>query len=257
MNDSEMPINEAPITVAAMGDLHCDRHRSAPVAELLKATAEEADVILLAGDLTNHGEEEEARILAGHLGELTIPVVAVLGNHDCHSGHSHEVAEALRDGGVTVLERGHAVIHVNGIELGIAGSKGFVGGFAGSHLPDFGEPLLRALYAETGAEVAALEDGLREIATCLFRLVLLHYSPSEGTLQGEPPGIFTLLGSDRLAAPIREHEPTAVFHGHAHLGSTHAAIGEVPLFNVSLPVRQGRAFIYKLDPEAATPGTVH
>lgn len=250
-------MNGSPITIAAAGDLHCDRHNSGPVSDLLRTAAQEADVLLLAGDLTTHGVPEEASLLAGLLGDLPIPVVAVLGNHDWHAGRADELAETLRRTGATVLDRAHTILHVNGAELGIAGTKGFIGGFPGSHLPDFGEPILRDLYAETGSEAAALEDGLREISTCQFRLVLLHYSPSEGTLEGEPPGIYTMLGCDRLAAPIRAHEPTAVFHGHAHSGSKHTTIGNVPIFNVSLPVRQGQAFILELNPQDSVFGTVH
>jgi Icc-related predicted phosphoesterase len=109
------------------------------------------------------------------------------------------------------------------------------------HLPDFGEPSLRAVYAETTAEVEALDEALRAVATCPIRLVVLHYSPVEATLEGEPREIFTFLGSDRLAAPILEHGPDLVVHGHAHAGSAEARIGEVPVYNVSMPLN-GSAF---------------
>lgn len=247
----------SPVTVAAIGDLHCDRRSSDSVAEVLRGAAEAADLLLLAGDLTTHGGEEEAALLAGHISDLEKPVVAVLGNHDWHAGHSEEITACLQEAGAAVLDRNHTTVQVGDSEVGIAGGKGFVGGFAGSHLPDFGEPLLRDVYAETGAEVAGLEASLTAIATCHFRLVLLHYSPALETLAGEPHGIHVMLGSDRLAAPIREHEPNAVFHGHAHLGSPEATIGEVPVFNVSLPVTQGRPFIYELEPGEAGAGPVH
>lgn len=250
-------MNGSRITVAAVGDLHCDRHNSEPVKELLTGAADRADVVLLAGDLTTHGEPAEASVLAGHLTELRTPVVAVLGNHDWHAGLGHAVAETLRGAGATVLERDHAILRINDTELGIAGAKGFIGGFTGSHLTDFGEPLLREVYAEGTAEAGALDRSLQEIATCPFRIVLLHYSPAEGTLQGEGPGIYLMLGSDRLAGPIREHEPTAVFHGHAHSGSPRATIGEVPIFNVSLPVREGQFFLYELNPEDSAAGAIH
>ena len=103
------------------------------------------------------------------------------------------------------------------------GTKGFVGGFAGSHWPDFGEPSLRRIYAETSAEVEALGEGLRAVALCPYRVVLLHYSPSTQTLEGEPRDIWTLLGTDRLAAPILEHEPDLVLHGHATRAPSRAA----------------------------------
>lgn len=250
-------MNGSRITLAAIGDLHCDRHNAKAVKDLLHSAAERTDVLLLAGDLTTRGEPDEARLLAEHINALATPIVSVLGNHDWHAGQGHEVAEILREGGAIVLEGDHAVLPINDIELGIAGGKGFVGGFTGSHIPDFGEPLMRELYAETTAEVAALDHALHEIATCNFRIVLLHYSPAAETLHGEPPGIYAMLGSDRLAGPIREHEPAAVFHGHAHAGSPRATIGDVPVFNVSLPVREGEFFIHELKSEDTASGAIH
>jgi Icc-related predicted phosphoesterase len=125
--------------------------------------------------------------------------------------------------------------------------KGFVGGFSGSHLPDFGEPLLREVYRETSREVEALDRGLREIATCPTRIVLLHYAPIVATIAGEQPGIYSFLGTDRLAAPIVEHEPDLVLHGHAHAGTFQGAIGNTPVYNVSVPVMQRDFWLFELD----------
>ena len=142
---------------------------------------------------------------------------------------------------MNVLERDTAVYELNGMEVGIVGAKGFVGGFPGSALPDFGEPLLRELYAETTAEVDAIASGLQEIGFCELRIVLLHYSPTSDTLHGEPDGIWTYLGCDRLAVPIAEYRPDVVLHGHAHAGSFEGAIGPVPVSNVAVQVT-GRDF---------------
>jgi uncharacterized protein len=116
-----------------------------------------------------------------------------------------------------------------------------VGGFRGLGLPDFGEPLLRAIYAETTDEAETLARGLGESALCPFRIAMLHYAPIAETLHGEPLEIWTLLGSDRLAAPILEHRPDLVLHGHAHVGSFQGAVGDVPVFNVAVQVL-GRDF---------------
>jgi Icc-related predicted phosphoesterase len=123
----------------------------------------------------------------------------------------------------------------------MTGTKGFIGGFPDSALPDFGEPLLRQVYAETTAEVSALEEGLQAIADCPLRVVLLHYAPTATTLEGEPKGILAFLGSDRLARPVSEHIPDLVLHGHGHAGSFEGFIGKVPVYNVSIPV-MGRDF---------------
>jgi uncharacterized protein len=206
-----------------------------------------ADLVLLAGDLTTYGEPEEAQVLAEATRGLSIPVVAVLGNHDWHAGRSEQVAETLREAGIQVLERGWTILGVNGVDVGVVGTKGFVGGFPDSALPDFGEPLLRSVYAETSAEVDALDRGLQAVAGCPLRIVLLHYAPTATTLEGEPRGIFAFLGSDRLARPIADHTPDLVLHGHGHAGRFEGFIGAVPVYNVSVPVMRRDFWIFELD----------
>ena len=168
--------------------------------------------------------------------EADVPVITVLGNHDWHANRADEVAAVLEEAGIVVLDRSHHVLEARGAEVGIAGTKGFVGGFPGSHIPDFGEPLLREVYAEAMEEVDALDEGLRAIALCPFRIVLLHYAPTGETLEGERRDIWAFLGTDRLAAPIPEHTPDLVLHGHAHAGTFEGRVGEVPVYNVSVPV---------------------
>ena len=160
----------------------------------------------------------------------------MLGNHDHHAGRQEEIARVLRDGGVIVLDRATEVLEVRGLELGVVGTKGFVGGFPGSSIPDFGERLLRDVYAETTEEMCAIERGLQEIARADLRIVLLHYAPVIETLEGEPPGIHAMLGSARLAIPIAEYQPDLVLHGHAHAGSFEGRIGETPVYNVAVHV---------------------
>ena len=203
--------------------------------------------MLLAGDLTTHGEPDEAEVLAEACRGLAVPVVAVLGNHDWHANRCDEVVGVLEDAGIAVLERDWTVRDVDGARVGIVGTKGFVGGFPDSALPDFGEPLLRRVYAETTAEVEALEQGLDEIADCPIRIVLLHYSPTSTTLEGEPKGIWAFLGSDRLAAPISEHVPDIVVHGHGHAGTFEGFIGKVPVYNVAIPVMRRDFWVFELD----------
>jgi Icc-related predicted phosphoesterase len=224
------------VRVAVAGDIHCREQLRDQITTAFAQLPGSAELVLLAGDLTTHGDPEEGAVLADACRDLGLPVFAVLGNHDWHVDRVRELIAVLEDGGVTVLERSHAICCIDGIEIGIAGTKGFVGGFTGSRLPDFGEPLLRRVYAETTAEVEALDAALRAIAHCPVRIVLLHYAPIEATLEGESPGIFTMLGSDRLAGPIAEHEPDLVVHGHAHDGKFRGAVGGVPVYNVSVHV---------------------
>jgi Icc-related predicted phosphoesterase len=241
------------VRIAAAGDIHCrEANRDAVVASFARLE-EIADVALVAGDLTSLGTVAEAEVMLEAAAATEVPVFAVLGNHDWEGGEAEEMIDALRAGGVRLLEREHAVIEVDGVELGVVGVKGYVGGFAPHQMPDFGEPGLRAVYAETGAEVDALDAGLRAIATCPVRVVLLHYSPVAATLAGEPPEIFAFLGSDRLAAPILEHGPDLVLHGHAHAGAPEGRIGEVPVHNVSIPVIRGDWWTTELRASAAGP----
>jgi uncharacterized protein len=248
---------EATIRVAAAGDIHCGDVNRDQVSTAFEAVDEAVDLVLLAGDLTTHGEPEQATILADACREIETPVVAVLGNHDLHAGKADEVAEVLTDAGIDLLDRSHTTHTVGECRVGIAGVKGFVGGFRGRGLPDFGEPSLRRIYAETGAEVDALAEGLRKIALCPFRVVLMHYAPVPETLPGEPPEIWPFLGSDRLAAPLVEHRPDLVLHGHAHSGRLEGSLGGIPVFNVSVPVMRQDFWVFELSGSEAASSAIH
>jgi Icc-related predicted phosphoesterase len=249
---------ECRIRIAAAGDVHfgrdSDRERAAAAFGGLQGRV---DLVLLAGDLTTHGEPEQAAILADAVRGLDVPVFTVLGNHDWHSGRAGEVAAVLEEAGVVVLQRSHRVLELCGAEVGVVGAKGFVGGFAGSHIPDFGEPLLRRVYAEGMEEVAALDAGLRAVALCPFRIVLLHYAPTTQTLEGERRDIWAFLGTDRLAAPILEHNPDLVLHGHAHAGTFEGRVGEVPVYNVSVPVMGEDFWVFEMTGSRRVPSEVH
>jgi uncharacterized protein len=246
---------DARVRVAAAGDVHCAPENRDAVLTAFEAIDGAADVVLLAGDLTTHGEPEQADVLAEACRGMDTPVVAVLGNHDYHANRADEVTEVLRGAGIEVLERSHTTLGACGI--GVAGTKGFVGGFRGLGLPDFGEPSLRSIYAETTAEVEALSRGLHEVALCPFRIALLHYAPIAETLQGEPPEIWTFLGSDRLAAPVLEHRPDLVLHGHAHAGRLQADLDGVPVYNVSVPVMGQDFWIFELSGASSAATAVH
>jgi Icc-related predicted phosphoesterase len=237
------------VTVAAAGDIHCHEGNREQIAEAFARIGERADLIALAGDLTTHGEPEQAAVLADACHDLGTPVFAVLGNHDWHANQVDEVLRTLESGGVQVIDRRSATCTVDGVGVGLAGAKGFVGGFPDSELPDFGEPLMRAVYAETGAEVRALGVALGEIASCPIRIGLLHYAPTTTTLDGERQTIWSFLGSDRLAGPIKEHRPSLVLHGHGHAGTFEGFIGSIPVFNVAVHVIGADFWVFEFDRE--------
>jgi Icc-related predicted phosphoesterase len=236
------------VKIAAAGDVHASEATRDRIASAFARVQDEADIVLLAGDLTTHGEVDQALVLAEACRGLSVPVCAILGNHDLHLGNGEEISAVLREAGVNMLERASAVYELRGVDVGVAAAKGFVGGFPGSALPDFGEPLLRRVYAETSAEVDAIARGLQEIAHCAVRIVLLHYAPTSDTLHGEPEGIWTYLGCDRLALPIAEYRPDVVLHGHAHAGSFEGAIGLVPVYNVAVHVTGRDFYVFELGP---------
>ncbi len=242
-----MPCNiEGVIRIAAAGDLHASEATRERVERAFDTVAAEADVILLAGDLTTTGEPEQAQVVADACRGIGIPVFAVLGNHDFHAGRPEEIAAVVGEAGVHVLDRTWRTCDIDGLDLGVVGAKGFVGGFPGAEIADFGERLLREVYEETSRHVEALERGLEAIAGCERRLALLHYAPVTETLVGEPEGIWAFLGSGRLAGPIGAHRPEVVFHGHAHHGRPLGAIGSVPVYNVAHHVIDGDFAIVRL-----------
>ncbi len=235
------------IRIAAAGDIHASEATRERVTHAFEQVESDADVILLAGDLTTTGEPDQARVLADACRELSIPVFAVLGNHDYHAGRAGDIGAVLEEAGINVLDRSAKTCTIAGLELGVVGAKGFVGGFPGSALPDFGEPLLRSVYAETTHDADAIGKGLQENVHCDLRVVLLHYAPVAATIAGEPEGIHVLLGSDRLATPIAEFGADLVLHGHAHAGSFEGCIGQIPVYNVAVHVTGRDFWIFDLE----------
>ena len=237
------------VRLAAAGDIHCSEENRDQVAAGFEEIRGRADLVLLAGDLTTYGEPGEAAVLADIVRGLELPVYVVLGNHDWHADPADEVTATLREAGIVVLDGESAVAEVRGVRVGIAGTKGFIGGFPDSELPDFGEPLLRRVYAETTHEVQALAAALDAISDCDIRVALLHYAPTTTTLEGERQTIWAFLGSDRLAEPIAEHQPHLAVHGHGHTGTFEGFVGAVPVFNVAVPVLGRNFFVFELDAE--------
>jgi Icc-related predicted phosphoesterase len=238
---------ERVIRIAAAGDIHASEATRDRVEHAFETVAEQSDVILLAGDLTTTGEPGQARVLADACRDLDVPVFAVLGNHDFHAGHAEDIRAVVEEANVHVLDRSWTMCTIGDLQVGIVGTKGFVGGFPGSALPDFGEQLLRTVYAETTVESEAIAKGLQEVVHCDLRIVLLHYSPIQGTVEGEPEGIHVMLGSDRLATPIAEYGADLVLHGHAHAGSFQGCIGKIPVYNVAVHVTGRDFWVFELE----------
>ncbi|MGW4440828.1 metallophosphoesterase family protein [Streptomyces sp. NPDC004596] len=245
------------IRVAAVGDIHMGPDSQGTLRPAFETLPECADVLLLAGDLTRHGTPEEAQVVAREIKDLAVPVVAVLGNHDHHDDRPEEVTAILRDAGAHVLEGQAAVVTSDGARIGVAGTKGFGGGFVGRCAGEFGEPIMKEFVRYSRRCADGLLAGLKQLDDwdCDVRIALTHFSPVPDTLAGEPPEIYPFLGSYLLAEAIDTACPDLAVHGHAHAGTEHGMTsGGVRVRNVAQPVI-GHAFhVYNLpgrEPAAA------
>ena len=229
-----MAASSSTVRFAVVGDIHVNKDSAGSLRAFFAEASEAADALLLCGDLTDYGTAQEARILADELGAVSVPIVAVLGNHDYESGTPEVVVDALVRAGVRVLD-GEAC-EIEGV--GIAGVKGFAGGFGRGSLGAWGEPAIKLFVQECQNEAMKLESALAKLRTPR-RIAMLHYSPIAATVEGEPVEIFAFLGSSRLEEPLLRYPVDAVFHGHAHRGSLEArTINGVPVFNVARPLLQ-------------------
>lgn len=222
------------IRFAAVGDIHCKKESAGSLRKFFAQASEAADALLLCGDLTDYGTAEEAHVLAEELAAVAVPIVGVLGNHDYESGTPEAVCETLTKAGVRMLD-GEA-IELHGV--GIAGAKGFAGGFGRGSLGAWGERAIKLFVQEALEESMKLESALAKLRTPR-RIALLHYSPIAATVAGEPVEIFPFLGSSRLEEPLLRYPVDAVFHGHAHRGTMEGrTINGVPVYNVAKPLLQ-------------------
>jgi Icc-related predicted phosphoesterase len=220
------------VRVAAIGDLHCSRTAQGAFQALFAKIAESADVLLIAGDLTDYGLPDEARVLARELAAIHLPIIAVLGNHDLESGKGDEVRQIVADAGVVVLDGDAYETH----GIGIAGIKGFGGGFGPRALGPWGEAIIKQFVREAVDEALKLEAALARLRT-RHLFALLHYSPIQQTVEGEPLEIYPFLGSSRLEEPLNRYPVSLVVHGHAHRGQLQGATTSgVPVYNVSMPL---------------------
>lgn len=220
------------VRIAAVGDIHCSKTSQGALEPLFSQASEQADVLLLCGDLTDYGLPEEAHVLVKELVSATIPTIGVFGNHDYESGKQDEVRQILTDAGVHVLD-GEAC-EIEGV--GFAGVKGFAGGFGSKALGAWGEQTIKSFVHEAVDEALKLEAALAKLETSQ-RIAVLHYSPIQDTVEGEPPEIFPFLGSSRLEEPLNRYSVMAVFHGHAHRGHLEGRTSSnIPVYNVAMPL---------------------
>lgn len=232
------------IRVAAVGDLHAVRESRGQLRPLFGDLAARADLLLIAGDLTQHGLLEEARVIAEELGDLGVPTVAVLGNHDYQDNADVKIRDACEANGIRTLEGEGLHIDVGSCRVGVAGVKGFGGGFAGACGTEFGEPEMKAFIHHSKQLAARLRTELTRLDGDV-RIALTHYSPIKDTLMGERLEIYPFLGSYLLSEAIDAASCDLAVHGHAHRGVEHGVTsGGVPVRNVARTVIRAAYKIY-------------
>jgi len=222
--------------IAASADLHFSPQSYAKLKDQFERVRDDADVLVLAGDLTNYGHPDEMEPLLNVLVRLRLPVVVVLGNHDYESGKEQELCRMMNGAGIKVLDG-------SGYErdgVGFAGTKGFVGGFGRGVLTAFGEREIKDFVRASVDEAMKLERGMSQLRT-EKRVIVVHYSPIAETVQGEAPEIFPFMGTSRLAEVIDRHGADLVVHGHAHHGKPDGhTSGGVPVHNVAISLLQAQ-----------------
>ena len=243
------------IRIAAVGDIHIGADSVGTVSFELADLADRADVLLLAGDLTTHGSVAQAELAAAEFADVSVPTIAVLGNHDHHGGVPGAVGRALEAAGLVVLERAAHVLTIGGVRVGVVGAKGFGGGFVGASLSEFGETEMKA-FARASIEAAAEVERLLDELDADVRILLLHYAPVRDTLVGEPVEIYPFLGSYLFAEAADRGGADLVIHGHAHRGrEVGETPGGIPVRNASKPVLRQAYAIYTIDPARAVRAT--
>jgi Icc-related predicted phosphoesterase len=232
------------VRIAAVADIHVRETDKGKWMDYFKEVSRQADVLLICGDLTDTGDEGEAQVLAEELRNCSIPVVAVLGNHDFEKGRHKLIRQVLQNDKVHILDGENIII--NGV--GFAGVKGFGGGFDNHQLSMFGEGAMKAFVQEAVDEALRLDRALARLDQendQIKKIAVLHYSPASATVAGEPEAIFPFLGCSRLAEPLTRRNVVAAFHGHAHIGVLEGEVaGGVKVFNVAIPILQKLGYQY-------------
>jgi len=222
--------------IAATADLHFTPAQHQALHDQLNRVRDAADVLALAGDLTNYGKPEEMEPLLNVIVRSRVPTVAVLGNHDYESGKQEELMRMMSAAGIKVLDG-------TGYErdgVGFAGTKGFVGGFGRSMLTAFGEMEIKQFVQASIDEAVKLERAMAQLRT-KKRVVVIHYSPIASTVEGEAVEILPFLGTSRLAEVVDRHGADLVVHGHAHHGRPEGkTTGGCPVYNVAITLLQSQ-----------------
>lgn len=225
------------VRLAAIGDIHARAGAEETLRGVFQRAQDEADLLLIAGDLTDAGLEEDARRLGRVIDEFDIPIFAVLGNHDFHQGQQNAIRRIVEKHGVHILDGEGVVFEQDGVRLGIAGAVGFGGGFRPYNLTPFGEGEWKQLHGKIVEETRKLDRAFAAVSGADYLIGLTHYAPTAETMGEEPEQLFPYLGSSELGDALERYNAFLGVHGHAHRGRLEGCTANgVPVFNVAMPI---------------------
>lgn len=237
-------ISTQAIRIAAIGDLHLRAEIPAQMANDLRSLEGEVDLLVIAGDITESGRIPEVELATELFSTVSMPKIAVLGNHDRRGMRRRAMRLLLESAGVRLLD-GDSMTHrfPDGRCVALAGVGGYGGGFWPEEVPDLpAARFSKAVGVRARREALRLSAALDDIGSSSVDavIVVMHYSPTVSTLGEEPVMKYWMLGNSLLGRVIDDHRVDLVIHGHAHLGNHEGQTpGGTPVRNVAAHVTGG------------------
>ncbi len=240
-------------TIAAISDIHVEKY------PLTKGFFDDvngnANLLIIGGDM-NNGKEGEVKLFLDLVSGVEIPIVVIFGNHDCDAGDMEGIKTMLSaNPRIKILDGEYVEYEFSGSRVGIAGTKGYGGGFAPHRLVSRGEQATKSFVEEENREVAKLETALNrmKIAAPDFKIALTHWAAFEETVEGEPRELYPFLGSSSLGNLIENSVSHLALSGHAHHGSRgiKKARGKISACNIAYKVNEGKMPLFDFLPDGS------
>lgn len=204
-------------------DIHGDRERYRTI---LDREANQVDVIVLGGDITNFGTPRDADWFIATARQTGKPIVAVAGNCD-----SAQIDKYLADEGVSVSGYGR-----------IIDSVGFFGVSAA--------PIWHGtMYEFTEDEIGTLlEAGAAQVAQTHRKVVVSHAPPRDTAVDRVRSGAH--VGSTAVREFVEKTQPDLVISGHIHEARGTDQVGKTIVVNCG-PAFHGYYAVAALPPDTA------
>lgn len=228
--------------IAATSDIHLPKNYEEFV-WAIDRMRKRPDIFLVAGDVVHHGEiSEYEKFYNVIFGKINCPIFACFGNNEFQQ-FKDDVKRKYRD--IKFLDDESDSVKVNGTTVGIFGTTGSLETPTPWQLANV--PNIENIFKQR----VELADKALQRMNASFKILLMHYAPTDKTLEGENPRFFSGMGSRIYENVINARKPNLVIHGHSHHGTKQAWIETVPVFNVSFPLNRE---IVIIDTEELKPG---